>query len=260
MDFGPDVTWRVVSAKSTGTSHMETNTPCQDRYLTREVTTSHGAGVLIAVVSDGAGSAVCAEDGANEVCAAIVEVVTETLDKYERLEDIGDVFIRSWFTAARERLRILAGKSEHEIRDYSATAIVAVVGDTASVYAHVGDGGAVIRQAQTQEFSVAIWPESGEYANETFFVSDPNVAEHVQVKRFGCVDDVILFSDGLQRLALHAATRSPYAPFFTPLVNHVRASKKALHVLSSELEYFLSSDAVSSRTDDDKSLVIGCRL
>jgi len=260
MDFGPDVTWRVVSAKTAGTSHMETNTPCQDHYLTREVTTSHGAVVLIAVVSDGAGSAVCAEDGANEVCAAIVGIVTETLDKYDHLEDIGDVHVRSWFAAARERLRILACKSEHEIRDYSATAIVAVVGDKSSVYAHVGDGGAVIRQAQNQDFSVAVWPESGEYANETFFVTDPNVAEHVNITRLGCVDDVILFSDGLQRLALHAATHSPHAPFFNPLVNHIRTSKKSTDVLSSELECFLRSETVSIRTDDDKSLVIGCRI
>ena len=74
------------------------------------------------------------------------------------------------------------------------------------------------------------------------------------------IDEVALFSDGLQRLALHYQTRTAHAGFFKPMLATLRAAPAdALESLSTQLAAYLSSPAVNERTDDDKTLVLATR-
>jgi hypothetical protein len=70
---------------------------------------------------------------------------------------------------------------------------------------------------------------------------------------------VALSTDGLLRLALKLPGGEPHAPFFAPLFNFVSANDDAVQA-QQRLAEFLNSERVCARTDDDKTLVLACRI
>lgn len=254
------MTWRFVDAHVIGTSHIDTGAACQDRCSSTVVKCSDGAEVLVAVVSDGAGSALLSEIGAESVCHLLHQYAFETVSKSSDLDRIDETTIRSWFLEVRDHLREKALSEGRELREYAATAVMAIISDHQAVCIQLGDGGIVLRSAADRPFEIAIWPEEGEYANQTFFVTDENAAEKMTIKWFDSVRDVILFSDGLQRLALEQTTRTAFAPFFEPLVATIRTHSGSHAELRNQLISYLSSPQVNARTDDDKSLAIASKL
>ncbi len=248
-----------MSAIAVGTSHIRTETPCQDRCAGVVVESADGGEVFVGVVSDGAGSASLSERGATLVCERLPALVGRALATSSDLDALSDEDVRTWFLMLRDELRAQAGEAGAALRDFSATALLAVASDHQTLCAAVGDGAVVVREGVDAPFEVALWPEGGEYVNQTYFLTDDTVAERVAIRRFDGVSDVIAFSDGLQQLALEHATRSAFAPFFAPLVRTVRESAAVPAELARSLASYLDSEAVNRRTDDDKALVVGCR-
>ncbi len=246
------MTWRLVDGYAAGTTHRESNIACQDRARTRVIGT-----VAIAVLADGAGSARNAERGAEAVCDALLDAVASDLATRD-VAALDDDAVRAWFARAHDRIAAEAVEHGFDPRDYAATGLVVVAGAEATICAQIGDGGIVVREPDAP-FAVAIWPHNGEYANETYFVTDDAVETHVAIVRYGRVDDAVVFSDGVARLALDHATRDAFAPFFEPLLRTVRAAPD-LEQLRGELLAYLDSGIVNARTDDDKSLAIVTRL
>jgi len=253
------MSWRFVSAIAVGTSHVRSDTPCQDRCAGSVLACPDGAQVFVCVVSDGAGSAAFAERGATLVCDRLPVLVGDALAASSDLDAVSDDDVRTWFLRLRDELRAHAGDSDADLRDFSATALLAIASDHQTLCASVGDGAVVVREAAGGPFEVALWPEGGEYANQTYFLTDDTVAERVAIRRFDGVADVIAFSDGLQQLALERSSRTAFEPFFGPLVRTVRESPASPDELARSLAAYLDSEAVNRRTDDDKALVVGCR-
>lgn len=251
--------WRCVDGYAIGTSHRATQTPCQDRCLSSVFTAQDGGDVMVSVVSDGAGSAGRAEQGAQIVCDVLLSCAQDTLTQSSDLDRIEDEIVRSWFARVRDSIRRQAGDDEGRIGDYNATALLAIAAPQQTLCAQIGDGAIVVRANEEAPWTVAIWPEETQYANETFFITDAAVGEHVQIARFDSVSDIVAFSDGLQRLALEQATRMAFARFFSPLVSTVRAATDT-DGLRENLRAYLNSESINSRTDDDKSLAIACRI
>src|SRR5262249_26240874 len=103
------------------------------------------------------------------------------------------------------------------------------------------------------------WPQSGEYVNMTSFLTDQDFEERLEFCSWAdSVDEIALFSDGLQMLALHYAEQAAYRPFFVPLFKRLRESGAAKELEVSLLR-FLESPRVNERTDDDKTLIIATR-
>jgi hypothetical protein len=254
------VTWRYVDGFAVGTAHVGSETPCQDRCTCTVIQSNDGGEVFVTVVSDGAGSAALSEIGAQAVCDVLNELVGERVRECSDLDEVSDELVRSWLLEVRERLRATARAAETDLREYAATALLAIVGERQALCAQIGDGGIVFRRTPEDPFELALWPANGEYANQTFFVTDSTAAERIEIRRYDHIYDVIAFSDGLQNLALSHATRSPFAPFFEPLVRTVRGNGAANGDVRKELIAYLNSPAINQRTDDDKSLAIGCRM
>jgi hypothetical protein len=253
------VTWRAIHGSAAGTSHLESNTPCQDRCVAELVHSGDGGDVLIGVLSDGAGSAKHAEAGAQAVCDGLLFLVRSDVGASSDLDEVSDERVRSWFLEVREGLRERALAAGDELRDYAATALLAVASDHQTLCAQIGDGAIVVRPGAQSSFDVAVWPDAGEYVNHTYFITDEAAAERIAIRRYDGVADVVALSDGLQRLALAEATRSAFAPFFEPLVRAVRGGVD-LQTLRAELVDYLGSSTINARTDDDKALLIGCRM
>ncbi len=228
--------------------------------MSRVLRGADGGDVFVSVVSDGAGSASRSDVGAQVVCDTLMRCVTECVPACADLDELSDELLGSWFLEVRNVLRAAALAADVNVREYAATAVLALAGERQTLCAQIGDGAIVVRRAPDEPFEIVMWPQSGEYANQTYFVTDDDAPKHLEIRRDGHVSDLIAFSDGLQSLALQLSTRSAYGPFFDPLVRVVRAADGANGKLGEALIAYLNSDAVNGRTDDDKSLAIGCRV
>jgi hypothetical protein len=102
--------------------------------------------------------------------------------------------------------------------------------------------------------------QRGEYANETYFLTQEDALEQVQVSVYAKpVNLLAVMSDGLTRLALQLPAQEPYLPFFQPLLAFAARANEEEQAARHLVE-FLTSERVCDRTDDDKSLVLAVRL
>jgi hypothetical protein len=215
--------------------------------------------VLVAIVSDGAGSASHGGQGASLVCRSISSAVRRHLTSTHRLPSDED--IANWLDQTRDLLFAVAERRGLVPRDFAATLVCAVSDASECLVAHVGDGCVVMRDDSSGEWVAPIWPDHGEYASTTSFVTD-DVIPTIRVTRHRSPAAAIaLFSDGLERLALDFTTKRPFAGFLDVVVRPVLASEKVGRdaKLSVQLKEYLESSAVNGRTDDDKTLVIAVR-
>lgn len=109
---------RVIATKITGGLHLAKKKPCQDFYQY-----ACSGNKLVAVVSDGAGSAKYGKIGAKVVCETLVNVLINT-----PLKDAEEA-VKKAIDIARWRLvihRLNKSKSESEILNFSATLVGAV--------------------------------------------------------------------------------------------------------------------------------------
>jgi hypothetical protein len=256
--MGGGVSWRLVNATVTGTSHVRGQLPCQDDCIVDVVSRDSGE-ILIAVVSDGAGSSTCAEEGAGLACESMYAAVEEWLSAGGTISALEGDVVNEWVRLIRAAIESRASEKDLTPRDFACTLVAAVVDERAAAFLQVGDGAIVVGNDEIYE--VVFWPDAGEYANMTFFVTDDDWATHLHFQtRAAAFEDVALMTDGLQRLALHYDTRTAHAPFFLPMFTALenRAAGYAMD-LEPALVSFLASDVVNARTDDDKSLVLATR-
>ncbi len=248
--------WQAITARATGTSHTASGAPCQDRETFRIVDDADGGEAAIAIVCDGAGSASCSDVGAEIVSNALRGIAGSFVSDYGSSE-ITPFEMREWVSEIRLRVANQAAAQDQESREYACTLVFVIATDAHTICGQIGDGAIILKN--DDELSVAIWPANGEYANQTFFVTQDDSHDRLQLMKVGPVSDFVVFSDGLQKLALNEAEKSAHAAFFEPLVRTVRASEE-LNATKGELEALLRSDRVNQRTDDDKSIVIACRI
>jgi len=249
--------WRTLAASTAGTSHVEAGQPCADASAVLVFGPRRSRGLLLAVAADGAGASERSAEGARLACAAIVE-------QAERQPGVGltqfdDDTARRWLAAARGRLCEAAGAERIDVRAFSCTLLVALVDARRAVFLQIGDGAIVYREPGGA-YIPAFWPQTGEYANTTWFVTDEAAGERLQMVKVDAVHELALFTDGLQSLALRFRTREAHGPFFEPMFARLRREPAgAAGRLVPELRAFLDSPAVSARTDDDKTLVLATR-
>ena len=246
--------WRYAAARTTGRSHTRAGLPCQDRLACAVV----GGDTLVAALADGAGSAKLAERGAE----IAVEIAFQCLSRALDLEqpDYGTLLREA---AVEARKMVMAEAREHgsEPRDLASTLLVAVVGPAGGAALQIGDGVIVVNDRE-DHFCWVFWPQRGEYANTTHFLTDDDALQRLQVDTFPTkVVDVALMSDGLEPLALHYASCSVHEPFFRGMFQPLFDADGSNEIsdLCGSLERFLSSERVGTRTDDDVSLILATR-
>jgi hypothetical protein len=253
--------WRWASARALGTSHKRNGILCQDYSLCREVNSRLGS-TLIAVVADGAGSAARSLQGAKRVCASFVREASQFVAAEGDFSTIATKGIaEQWIDAIRDQIYRVARRANAPPRDFASTLVAAVAGPAVTVIIHVGDGAAVVRSSPEEDWKIPSWPFQGEYASTTHFVTDdpfPHIAVHTIEAE---VTDVVLFSDGLERMILDYRNKLAHAPFFNHITRplaHCPASGLQID-LSHALQRFLESSEVCERTDDDKTLIIAVK-
>ncbi|MGH8156972.1 MAG: PP2C family serine/threonine-protein phosphatase [Rhodanobacter sp.] len=244
-----DLRWRWAAASRIGTSHQRMGTRKQDAYGVRL-----GARALCAVASDGAGSASHGGQGASLVCRHLLAAFKSWFRDHDHLPD--DEVVRCWIDDLRDRLNEVATRRDLTRRQFAATLVMLVVLDDQLLTLQIGDSALVARKKGTWE--ALCWPENGEFASTTYFVTDDPEAR-LHVVRLALEHDAFaLFSDGLEAIALEQATHQPYARFFDPMIKAVDLAdgRGRLADLSTALGQYLDSPRLCERTDDDKTLVL----
>ena len=248
--------WTWACASHVGTSHLRSGQRLQDAYSCFSVNVAE-RDYFVGVVSDGAGSAKYGGEGASLVCRTMSVAARRFLTGPGGLPS--PTAIEFWVDEARDRIYKAASNRGAEVRDFAATLVFALSVDGRSVFAHVGDGCAVARSQATGEWIAPTWPDHGEYASMTSFVTDQPVAKVRITVVEESFDVIALFSDGIERMVLDMATRKPAERFFSvvsaPIINsRVPFGKDSQ--LSAQLRDYLGSEQVCNRTDDDKTLLL----
>lgn len=253
--------WRIASAYEIGTSHIGSSTACQDHAVQTTIRTKEGQ-VVVVVVCDGAGSAAHSEIGSWLASTTFMELVEVHFEDGGRLVDIDRTTVADWVGRTADRLIARAKEDENLPKDYSCTLLAAVVGDEAAVFVQIGDGAIVVSHGEEDGWNWVFWPQHGEYANQTVFVLSANAVDELQFdlapRR---IDEFAVFSDGIERMVLHGATKTVNDKFFDQMFAPIRASTaRGLDPrLSEQLKAYLGSSVVNAKTNDDKTLVMATR-
>jgi hypothetical protein len=254
--------WKYGFASVVGTSHQKAALPCQDASRAEIFTGSNGQEILIAAVSDGAGSATQAQLGSMFAAEFFIAGVKSHLINGGSVENLTRNFVESWIEAFQQTVADWAG-NDGTVQDFACTLLAAVIGNEQALYIHLGDGAIVeARQGEQDQFRCVSWPQQGEYANTTHFLTDADAAIKtvVELKSYA-VEEVALFTDGLQNLVLDYRTQSAHSPFFAPLFGWLRPRQNGFsQELSDSLAGYLNSEKFNARTDDDKTLLLATRL
>jgi hypothetical protein len=252
--------WNVVGASVRGTSHLKSMTPCQDScaYMVME------SGILLAAVSDGAGSAARSDLGSQQAVNQTLEILfAELLDRRPANHRTwGDLLFKT-FSETRRRVLRLTDEEGGQPRDYACTLTILIADEDWLVSGQLGDGYAAAQTIEGDLIAVGE-PQRGEYADSTYFLTDEGAPDafigrvYRQGRDIGAIRCLAAMTDGLTNLAIDKRTGQPHKPFFDPLMQvpcGIRDHEKAL----TDLYEFLVSDRINTRTDDDKTLVLAGR-
>lgn len=251
--------FEAVGASVAGPRHMTRGIACQD-FFKVEVKDDW----ITAVVSDGAGSATRALEGARIVSQEICGVFADRLALSSSHSQQGWIAFRAWAESAvtegieraRERCLIEAGHQESLAAFHATVVGVVMIRDRGALF-HVGDGCvSAYRHGATGIETIGFsGPENGEYANETFFFTEDWWREHLRVTELRDPPDAVwLMSDGAYELAVPPNQKELRE--FT-----VRETERLLFdehstTRADVLTEILSLPQATQRNDDDKTLVI----
>ena len=251
--------WKIIRASVAGTSHTESNLPCQDDCFADVISSADGVDFLVCIVSDGAGSAQEGGSGAELACATAWSSIESAIGNLNAAP-LDESSVRDWIRDVQHVIYKMAETKSLTPRDFACTLLGAVVSSNKAIFFQIGDGAIVASSGGVQ--GVVFWPDSGMYANMTYFVTEEDAFSHLHISITETkIEEVALFSDGIQRLALSYEQRTPHSPFFYPMLEVLRKKNPIeCETLDLQLAGFLNSTQINQRTDDDKTLVLATCL
>ena len=245
--------WKVFFASATGKYHLACDTPCQDsgHFETIE-------DILIGVVCDGAGSASEGQFGAEFFSREVTKLISESIRSGHFSEDVRSDYrdyLLAIIQAARSKLDEIALARQLEPKAFACTLVGCIVSRNGGCFFHIGDGFAI--HHRETGVSVLSNPENGEYADETYFVTDNNWNDHLRVTPISAISPgclIGLMTDGASPFAVDRLRTGFYRPFIDPVLEFLRNTSE--HNGNLALRNLLESERTSEITPDDKTLLL----
>lgn len=236
--------WRIYAASAIGKGHIDTGIPCQDAFA--QVS---GNGRLVAAVCDGAGSAARSEIGAtncaNTITSYLAAYAGDPAAACER-----DVIVKA-VEAARTCIDARAVELALPSRELACTLVGTVLHEHGGCLFHIGDGVGVAELEIGPP--VLSPPENGEYANETYFVTQNDWRSRLHVVPFsGGIRCLALMSDGAMSFAFKRT--GLFGPFIDPVKSYLSTVDEMEG--SEALQVTLASEGTWKITSDDKTLLL----
>jgi hypothetical protein len=194
-----------------GPGHVQSDRPCEDSFAT---VPSGDGGWVSAVVCDGCGSAAHALEGA-EFISDFVSAQLVTMAAEIARRGPGEWLVDAIVRILAELREVMRREFGEDIADYAATIVGAMVSRNGGFILHVGDGIASSFALSDGTGGLEITlvdqsdPKNGEYANETFYVTDRDWIKNVRITPVHGTDCLLLCSDGAQPLFYNRDSPSP---------------------------------------------------
>lgn len=235
---------------------MQNGLPCQDDSVAQ--TLREKKDIALCVISDGAGSAKYAAEGAKMVTELAISYFEKQLLDHPNPEELISDYDKSDGEALADHIRTqlteVAVSRNSSVDDFSATLLACIVHPKKSFFIQLGDGCWCV--SKNGVLGAVTWPSQGEFVGQTYFVTMPNGNGAMQTAHISGLPDYICgISDGLERLALDLSNAIPHDRFFRPLARKLNQAPNT-EEFETDLKTFLESARVCERTDDDKSIVI----
>lgn len=257
--------WLASAASVRGKSHIDSQLPNQDSVV---VQYCESADAWVAVVSDGAGTARRAEDGSRETTAAIAQCLMDFL----RAADAGRVEI-ALFTKTLERgiegVRAHLSASGSPLHDFHCTLVaclltrhggyVASIGDSVTLTSRFAFLPAGHQAGQATDLfpdanTVLHEPDRGEYANETYFLTQADWRAHLYIAPVPSQTDVVvLTTDGAMDVAMSRGR--VFRGFLSNLVANL-ATTESRQQRDEIIGAWLGDSQTFHITGDDKTMVV----
>jgi serine/threonine protein phosphatase PrpC len=235
---------RVIATKITGGLHASKKTPCQDFYQY-----ACSGNKLVAVVSDGAGSAKYGKIGAKVICETLVNVLINT-----PLKNAEDAVIKA-ISRAREKLvihRLNKSKSEYEILNFSATIVGVVYHKNRGVFFHIGDGAGIAMHGN-DKYTISI-PANGNFSCETYFYTMNNWEDCLRFTNIERADSLLLMTDGVTNFALSDDMCKLKNGFIEPINKYLKNETNKTRALTA-LNNTLNTKQARKLNSDDKTFL-----
>lgn len=226
-------------------------------------TAADGREIMLAVASDGAGSAPRSAEGASMAVEQFLEDIGPAVVDDPELAFLDRPYVVSWLQKLRNSIDEVSTASGCRADDFACTFLAAVVGPTRTAYIQLGDGAIVVAGSEANEYSWVFWPQHGEFANSTNFVTQNDFESAVEVETTDApVNEVAIFTDGIERLVLDMQAKTVHSPALIPIFGWLSGLDPRTEIggPAAALVAFLGSGRVNDRTDDDKTLVMATRL
>jgi hypothetical protein len=248
-----NVAWRVAAASVQGVNHRRTGQPCQDAHHWWQ---DPQQGVLVAAVADGSGSVPLAEIGSAVAAReAVVETAARLGRKVPQRPSKWQALLTDALHATREAVKTAAARRARHTDDLATTLLLAVATAGQVAVAQVGDGAIVARRVGGR-LQALTRPPVVEQANESTFLTTTGWRDEVQLAVLGePVTGLVLFTDGLQQLALSLPGGAPHPPFFAPLFQMLTCVPERERA-QQNVQGFLESPPLAMRTHDDLTLLL----
>jgi hypothetical protein len=230
--------------------------------MCRVVRAADGREVMLAVVSDGAGSAAHSADSSKLAVEKFIDAFAPRVAEDPTLSFFSRLLIEAWLHDLRDQIAVLADEHGVASREFACTFLAAAVGPQSTVCVQVGDGAIVGSGEEVGDYAWLTWPQHGEFANTTNFLTDDDVFETLEFEFIDRpLNEVAVFSDGIERLVLDMRSRSVHSPALRSIFQWLASTPPSFDEVRPDpaLEAFLGSQRVNERTDDDKTLVMGTR-
>ncbi len=234
---------KIVAASVAGLLHANNNMVCQDCY---QYTFGKN---LVAVVSDGAGSAKYGKIGAKNVCEVLCDLLKNA--DFSKIENEIIKAIR----VVRDKLllhKFNKTKNEKGLNCFAATIVGVVYNKGNGVFFHIGDG-AALSLFDDLNF-VASRPENGSFSCETFFFTQEEWKENLRFTKIQNAKNILLMSDGLTSFAFRPDFSEIEQKFVLP-INDYLANEKSVVKAKKALINTLNTPRAQKLNSDDKTLV-----
>ena len=234
----------VFAGTATGPAHKKKGLPCDD---TGKADMAEGFGIL--VCSDGAGSALQSRYG-SKIIVETFEAGLKALANKVSLIGPGEWIVDEVVELSiKARRAIKTQHPKNPFSDFHSTLVACLAGTNGGFLVHIGDGlGCVVTEEDGKYDLIISGPENGEYANETFFITESNWIKHLRVTPFaGNLVFAATMTDGA-----HSLFQSKGALDISALVE----LSLTLEDGSTEIGLYLDSEKAQSTSSDDKTLCL----
>ncbi len=236
----------VLSTSIRGALHKSLGLPCQDYSCSRTLKNK-----LVAVVSDGAGSAKYSKIGAKIVCDTLCDLLINSDLKTIR----GDV--ENAINIARKKLlfhRCNSGKDNAGLINFSATLVGVFYHNNKGVFFHIGDGaGIAFKNGDYGNFIISE-PENGAFSCETYFYTMDDWKDCLRFTEFENANRILLMTDGVTGFAFSGDFYKIHRNFLIPVVEYLENEPRKTYAKEA-LQNTLNNTRAQRINADDKTIL-----